>query len=199
VQLDDPLAVISAPVRVWSRGEVLSRPSPVPARSGVYAWYFREIPHPEINVRRCVQHGDLTLLYVGIAPKPPPVTGRALSRATLRSRIRQHYSLNAAGSTLRLSLGCLLSERLGIELRRVGSGHRLTFTREGEERLSAWMAENAYVAWSEAAEPWVLEDEALARLDLPLNLRGNIQHPFHAMLTAIRASAKARARHLPVA
>jgi hypothetical protein len=57
-------------------------------------------------------------------------------------RIRYHYSGNAAGSTLRLNLGCLLAERLGIQLRRVGSGQRLTFA-AGEARLSAWMADNA--------------------------------------------------------
>lgn len=32
----------------------------------------------------------------------------------------------ACGSTLRLTLGCLLAEQLGIQLRRVGSGARVT-------------------------------------------------------------------------
>ena len=32
------------PSRVWSRSEVLGPPSPVPKASGIYAWYFREIP-----------------------------------------------------------------------------------------------------------------------------------------------------------
>lgn len=30
--------------RVFSRDEVLSRPSPVPAASGVYGWWFRDLP-----------------------------------------------------------------------------------------------------------------------------------------------------------
>jgi hypothetical protein len=42
---------------------------------------------------------------------------------------------NAEGSTLRLSSGCILAEQLGIQLRRVGSGKRLTFG-TGEQRLS---------------------------------------------------------------
>ncbi|MER6923283.1 GIY-YIG nuclease family protein [Streptomyces spiralis] len=54
-------------------------------------------------------------------------------------RGRYHYRGNAAGSTLRLTLGCLF----GLELRRVGSGTRLTFGRVGEARLSQWMAANA--------------------------------------------------------
>jgi len=45
-----------------------------------------------------------------------------------------------------LTLGCLLSEELDIELRRVGSGKRMTFA-EGEGVLSQWMADNAFVCW----------------------------------------------------
>ena len=48
------------------------------------------------------------------------------------------YRGNAYGSTLRLTLGCLLADQLGIELRRVGSGTRLTFG-DGEQALSEWM------------------------------------------------------------
>ncbi|MEU1194017.1 GIY-YIG nuclease family protein [Streptomyces sp. NPDC005859] len=42
------------------------------------------------------------------------------STQNLRKRVRYHYRGNAAGSTLRLTLGCLL----GLDLRRVGSGKR---------------------------------------------------------------------------
>jgi hypothetical protein len=51
------------------------------------------------------------------------------------------------GSTLKLTLGCFLSEQLGIELRRVGRSERLTFA-HGEAALSAWMYENAFVCWT---------------------------------------------------
>ena len=44
--------------------------------------------------------------------------------ATGINRIRYHFRGNAEGSTLRLTLGCLLIKPLGIELRRVGSGKR---------------------------------------------------------------------------
>jgi hypothetical protein len=32
------------PTHLFTRQEVLSKPWPVPARPGVYAWYFREVP-----------------------------------------------------------------------------------------------------------------------------------------------------------
>ena len=106
------------PDRLTSGGEVLARPSPVPAAAGVYAWYFDQVP-PGVPVRGCHSMSDGGLLYVGISPKAPPRAGGTPSRQTLRTRIRYHYRGNAAGFTLRLTLGSLLAERLGIQLRRV--------------------------------------------------------------------------------
>jgi len=103
---------------------------------------------------------------------------------------------NAEGSTLRLTLGCLLSERLEIQLRRVGSGKRMTFM-AGEAALSAWMEENAFVCWQVCEQPWVLEREIVGAVNLPLNLAQNPRHPYCSTLRACRAAAKARARELP--
>lgn len=192
----DTVATVVDPAQVWSRAEVLQSSCPVPAGPGVYGWYFKELPYP-IDTRGCVVRGDLTLLYVGISPKAPPRNGRAGSRETLRSRIRYHYRGNAAGSTLRLTLGCLLGDRLGLQLRRVGSGTRLTFA-DGEHALSAWMADNAYVTWLETPKPWAAEHELIAAVDLPLNLDQNRRNAFHAELTLRRARARATARALPV-
>lgn len=121
-ELPPGAAGLVRPDRVWSRAEVLGRPSPVPAVAGTYAWYLTQLP-AAIDTTRCISWAGLTLLYV-----------------------RQHYALNAYGSTLRLTLGCLLADRLGLVLRRVGSGTRLTFA-DGEARLSQWMADNAFVCW----------------------------------------------------
>ncbi|MEV6500759.1 GIY-YIG nuclease family protein [Streptomyces prunicolor] len=65
------------------------------------------------------------MLYVGIAPR---YMANRTSTQNLRKRVRYHYRGNAAGSTLRLTLGSLL----GLELRRVGSGKRMTFGKAGE-------------------------------------------------------------------
>jgi hypothetical protein len=150
-----------------------------------------------MDTSRCVIRDGLTLLYVGISPTAPPANGRPLSREGLRSRIRTHYAGNAEGSTLRKTLGCLLADDLGIELRRVGSGGRMTFV-FGEPVLSAWMAEHALVSWVTRDRPWELEEELIAALDLPLNLLGNSRHAFHPELSRIRSAAVRRAKQLPV-
>ncbi len=190
---------IDSPTRLWSRAEVLSRPSPVPNEPGVYGWYFRSLPG-DVPTDECITFADATLLYVGISPKAPPKNGRPPSRQSLRRRIRYHFRGNAYGSTLRLTLGVLLSSALGIELRRVGStGSRLTFTKTGEQRLSEWMGEHAGVTWVAHPEPWLLESETIDRLSLPLNLSQNSRHPFYATLSQLRRKARERARSGPIA
>ncbi len=174
------------PERVWARHEILARPSPVPAQPGVYAWYFRTVlgGAPIDHV-----FNGMALLYVGISPGDRPG-----SRQHLRSRIRYHFSGNAEGSTLRLSLGLLL----GLQLRRVGRGRRMTFTGPGEIQLSSWMAENAFVCWHVVDEPWHSEERLIGRLSLPLNLAANQRHAFYPTLTAMRRDAREQARALPV-
>ncbi len=138
------------------------------------------------------------MLYTGISPTRPPTNGKPPSSQSLYHRIRYHYSGNAEGSTLRKTLGVLLSGELGIELRRVGSGKRRTFGTTGEAALSRWMAENALVSWVEHDEPWQLEEDFIASLDVPLNLQGNPHNGFYGELKRLRADAEQNARHLPV-
>ena len=135
--------------------------------------------------------GKASLLYVGISPKAPPKNGVKLSKQTMSEQIRYHYQGNAEGSTLRLTLGCLLSGELDIELRRVGSGRRMTFS-EGEAVLSQWMADNAFVCWQQEDAPWLRERELIEELPLPLNLDGNKSNPFAAMVSGLRRSSWAR-------
>jgi hypothetical protein len=161
------------PTRLYRAVDVLARPCPVPKSPGVYAWYFKQLP-PSIHAKDCHRHDDLILLYVGISPKAPPTNGTKPSRSTLRKRLRTHYAGNAYGSTLRLTLGCLLTAQLGIQLRRVGSGDRYTFTNPGEQLLDRWMADHAFVTWLAIDQPWEAESKLLSsELRLPLNLAGN--------------------------
>ncbi|RYH13084.1 MAG: hypothetical protein EON57_02620 [Alphaproteobacteria bacterium] len=178
------------PDRVYRGSEALAKPCLVPASPGVYAWWFRDTLH--VPTQGCVQHDDLTLLYVGISPKAQAPNGRT-SRQSLRTRVRYHYRGNAEGSTLRLTLGCLL----GLPLRRVGSGTRRTFA-EREAELSQWMEENAFVSWVGTSEPWLPETEIIATTSLPLNLDQNRSHAFHAELSQLRREAKASAAALPI-
>lgn len=174
----------------------LEPPSSIPRLAGVYAWYFAEVP-PGVPADGCHQALNHTLLYVGISPKETRRVTTKPSERTLRCRLGDHFRGNAEGSTLRLTLGCLLSDLLGIQLRRVGSGHRLTFTNLGEQILDAWMAKNAAVVWAAVQKPWEAENTLLSSLRLPLNLHGNT-HPFVPILRQIRKAARTRARMLPI-
>ena len=195
-EMPDSLPLLQ-PDYLWSRAETLTRPCPVPRQSGVYAWYFNAMPGG-VPSGTAHTYGDWTLLYIGISPSKPPTNGRPTSSQTLAHRIRYHYRGNAEGSTLRLTLGCLLSTELGIALRRVGSGTRMTFGSAGEATLSAWMAEHARVTWVLDQTPWVREHALIGALALPLNLDQNRAHPFHPTLSALRRAAKARAQELPI-
>ncbi len=75
----------------------------------------------------------------------------------------------------------------------------MTFTHLGEQWLDAWMEHNAYVCWVEHDAPWVLEEELLGTLSLPLNIRGNRDHAFADALNRLRKEAISLAREIPVA
>ncbi len=169
-------------------------PSPVPAANGIYFWWFKEIP-PGVPAEGCITFDDYTLLYVGISPDQ---RGKPNSRSNLRKRIKTHYSGNAAGSTLRRTLGVLLSRESNFPLRRVGSGSRMTFTHPGEQWLDAWMEKNAKVHWIPVEAPWELEDTLIASVPLPLNIQGNA-HDFRITLSGMRSQAAAEARLMEIA
>src|SRR5262249_40208175 len=182
----------------YSREDICSRPCPVPARPGVYAFYFNE-PPPGVNSKESHRVDQYALLYVGIAPKAPPLNGRTRSKSHLKQRFRTHYCGNAAGSTLRRTLGCLLSDLLAIKLRRVGSGARYTFTNPGEQVLDRWMSEHAFVTWVETSAPWELEKHLLSsRLRLPLNIDDNPWQEAVAIVKAVRFSARQLADQLDI-
>jgi hypothetical protein len=186
------------PDRLYSASDIGSRPCPVSASPGLYAFYFKEAP-PGIDTRGCHRVDQRALLYVGIAPKPPPLNGRAPSKSHLRQRLRTHYFGNAAGSTLRRTLGCLLSDQLAIQLRRVGSGGRYTFTNPGEQLLDEWMKRHAFVTWTETNAPWALEKQLLSSgLRLPLNLDGNPWVEAVAIVSAARLKARQLADKLEI-
>ncbi|MHC4478161.1 MAG: GIY-YIG nuclease family protein [Planctomycetota bacterium] len=161
----------------------------LPHEPGIYGWYFNSIP-PKVPHGDCARVNGWALLYIGIAAKD------------IRERIlNEHFHGNAYGSTLRLSLGCLLS----IQLQQPGrSGKRLTFGDAGESRLSEWMSEHARVAWVsdkklfthkkvlECFERRLVEE----RYSLPLNIEHNKKHPFCAELRKIRKDCRRRAFRL---
>lgn len=172
----------------------MCHPTPVPAVNGIYFWWFKEIP-PGVPIEGCITQDGYTLLYVGISPDKK---SKPNSRANLRQRIKTHYSGNAEGSTLRRTLGVLLSTKSNFPLRRVGSGKRTTFTHPGEQWLDKWMEKNAKVYWVAVEEPWVLEETLISSISLPLNLQGN-NHSFKPTLSAMRSKAMAEAKAMEIA
>ena len=56
-----------SPTKLFSRAEILSKPSPIPNISGLYGWYFKKLT-PLVPSDGCVKFKDLTLLYKGISP-----------------------------------------------------------------------------------------------------------------------------------
>jgi hypothetical protein len=187
-------SVFSNPQHLYSRAEVLSNPCPVARAHGVYAFFFKEIPQG-VPVDGCLTHEGLTLLYIGSSPDKK---GSANATQTMQQRVRYHFNGHADGSTLRRSLGILLSRQSGFPLRKVGSGKKMTLTKKGEEWLNQWMQENAFICWVEHDKPWDLENELFHALPLPLNIQGNKHHPFAAELARIRTEAIANAKYAPV-
>lgn len=186
---------LTNPKTLYSRSDVLAKPCPVPQEPGVYAWFFKEVS-AIVPTDGCVTKGDLTLLYVGISPDK---ASKPNSKQNLRKRITNHYRGNAKSSTLRRSLGVLLTDQSNFPLRRVGSGKQMTFTHHGEQWLDDWMENNAFVVWIEHPAPWELEEELLSTLSLPLNIKGNAGHLFAGELSQLRKDAIKQAKEQPVA
>lgn len=179
------IEAIRSPDQLWSESEAFADRTTLPGASGVYGWYFRGLPG--VPLTNCNKRGGFYLLYVGIAPS------RAESSATLRKRIRTHFRGNASGSTLRFTLGCLLSTRLQLRFRLTGGSERITLGPAGEKELSAWLCENARVVWCEYPSPWTMEASLITELNVPLNLRGNERHPFFMTLSNSRSACRQQA------
>jgi hypothetical protein len=92
-----------------------------------------------------------------------------------------------------------LAPQLAIQLRRVGSGGRYTFTNPGEQALDRWMDRHAFVTWVEAKAPWEIEKKLLSSgLSLPLNVDGNATQEAAALLKAVRLKARHLADQLEI-
>ncbi|WP_054532520.1 GIY-YIG nuclease family protein [Herpetosiphon geysericola] len=165
----------------------LAAPELIPAQPGIYGWWFKTIP-PQVPNVGCLHIAGWTLLYLGISP----ARNNPTSRQNLRKRLRDHMLGRANSSTLRLSLGCLLSEQLNLKLAAYGPSKYVAFG-EGEKRLSQWLAANTGLSWLVHPQPWLIKPELLQHYVLPLNIKGN-DHPFVTTLEQIRAQATLEAR-----
>lgn len=153
--------------------------SGLPDRPGLYAWWIGDasrlpgvplVPRPD----------GLSLIYVGIAQS------RANSSQTLRSRVLGKHIRGVIGnSTLRRSLTALLWEGLGWKP--YWATDRASLRPEHNEALKSWIDANLQVSWVACPEPWLLGAPVIERMQPPLNLSGNQNHPFYPSLRAARA------------
>ncbi len=156
-----------------------------PSHTGVYGWYFREIP-PKVPTAGCIERDGCMLLYVGIG---------AGSKGL--ERLKSHYTRDCSRSTLRKTLACLLADKLDVRLRLIREDGRIWLGDRGEEKLSRWMASAASVAWRRLTDPTALEPDLIPLLKVPLNLTFNETHLFYPTLSAMREKVLAEARVQP--
>ena len=150
---------------LYSREQVVAKPWLVPEKYGLNLWCFKEAPG-NAPMNGCAPKDGMPLLFVGSAP------GLASSKRTLRERILEdHCNGKATNSTLRKSLGVLLFGENRKLLRRIGTSDKMTFKQEGEECLSKWMDENAFVCWYEHKTPWKIKKDVITIFSPPLNIR----------------------------
>jgi hypothetical protein len=161
----------------------------VPRKKGVHGWWFTPGVLAVPSIAYTTAEGR-ELLYVGIAPRKPSAAGRE-SASHLKARITAHATKDASRSTLRLSLGVLLADELGLVL----GIHkdRANWGPAGELELTRWMNQHARISWVVAEAPWVIEDELLAQASLALNVDGRTD-AFAASLSARRKQARRAAR-----
>src|SRR5216683_3847663 len=159
---------------MYTREELLKHPSLASATGGVYGIWFQDLDSL-VRDGHLVRRNGFSLLYVGISSKKSSEKGGLEGLGSLHNQIGLHYAGDASNSILRRALGCMLADRLGIGLRRVGPRRRLTFG-EDEKKLSVWMEAKALVSWMEHEQPQELESELIANLNLPLNIRSSGRH-----------------------
>ena len=139
-----------------------------PDESGIYGWYFNEIP-PYVPYKKCAHTRPRLkkwrLLYIG--------KGKSLKKRILGF----HFNGDADVSTLRLSLGCLLIKHhklcLYKRLSKTEGKYDYTFGDKGEKEISNWMKKNTRVAWVASPNYETLEKNAIHTYTLPLNIKEN--------------------------
>lgn len=181
VSSSDKAKYFKIPDRLWKPSELLVTPLQDLRleQNGVYGWYF-DVPLPGIPDKNYIQYDGWTLLYVGIAEDEGLID---------RLRI-QHLKGNAFGSTLRRSIGCLLSDQLQLRLYRHGKATH--FGKNGERILSDWLIQHAQVAWL-TDESSVCTETAIFNAYgqlLPLNIKDNPNNKFRSTLKEIRRRMK---------
>jgi len=179
--------LLSAPLWRWGASD-----GP-PRAPGAYAWFNDALP-PSVPDEGLLDREGMQLLYVGIAPRAAGGGDRDPLRTSLAPRIDYHFSGSADASALRMSLGVVLADSLGLVLELHPDGERFTWGGPGEADLSAWMREHMRVSWLRHPRPWEVSDMAFRNEVLPLNLQAQDPTEFQRSLAERQEALQARAR-----
>ena len=147
-------------------GAMRQNPDFLPEVAGVYALLLDdpvalapalERAHLSLDPLRL---GQRAILYLGS-------TGDSLRR-----RLKCHLSHDTCRSTFRMSLGALLADELGLEVRVVSGQRYFGFEPASEQRLSRWIDDNMSVALRTSNHALVEEKSLIASSDPVLNIQG---------------------------
>lgn len=174
--------------------DVIANPTQLPAHPGAYAYYV-DVELPLVPIKECHKHNGLYLVYVDSSPQDEPV-GLTQRKGDVKKRVTGDTRRDARASTFRRSLGCLLADELGLQLRRINK-NTVTF-HNGEKTLSEWIANHVSVALIEVPSPWVVRNALHQNLFIPLNHTTGNKHPFHDELIDLRNKATQLAKELPI-
>lgn len=171
------------PDKIFSLKDLRKKGLP-PSESGVYGWYFDEPPDyvPTTNCeRKWVWFKRWWLLYIGQA--------KDLEDRILDYHIKGKHYAEGTMSSFRLSLGCLLSDKYGLNLYYPPE----SFAKK-DKKLNNWLKKHARVTWIETENIDAIEKKAIDRYTLPLNHKYN-EHPLKSPLSNLRAEFKNIARN----
>ncbi len=188
--MDDIIKALTKPEKLYSYSQI----NDIPKTSGIYAWYFKELPpHVPNDTKYQIKKDEMIfhLLYVGEA-------------SNLHRRIRGHYKYQSDSSTLRRSLGVLFHKHNSkcmppfICKMKPDGTYRYHFPKNGENCLTAWMKKHAFICWAEHKDAdekirQKIETELMELVLPPLNIK-NGTHPFSCKLGKMRCEAELQAR-----
>ncbi|MBB0995421.1 GIY-YIG nuclease family protein [Dietzia sp. SLG510A3-3B2-2] len=172
----DPLGPAATIAALSSTTHPLGDLTALPAVSGLYAWWAAPEMLPHLPGPAHPHHGDLRLLYIGIA-------------SNLRRRIISNHMRRSGSSTLRRTLAGLLITEHGYRTKRTD---RVVLIAQDEARLTDWMHIHLQLTWCEHHNPAAVEPTVIARWAPPLNLNhaaGAIRNVVAVARTAFHSSA----------
>jgi hypothetical protein len=126
-----------------------------------------------------IEVDDHDLLYVGASIDP------------LRRRVLAHLTGNSKASSLRMTLGAILTEELLLDPI-AGANRGYYDFGFGEARLSQWIVSTTRIGFYPSDDPYDLERDILRCVPLPLNIDQRKRHRFSRYLLMLRGYYSAR-------